>query len=180
MTGPYSPPRPIAGEDDLAQFDSGEPFLDDWLRKRAVTNHATGASRTFVTTREDRVVGFYALATGAVSRIEAPKRVGQGQPDPVPVILLGRLTVDRKEQGHGLGAHLLRDAIIRAVQAAAIIGVQALLVHALHECAKAFYLNFDFDQSPTDELHLVLSMKDARALVSARTQRPLRRPETPD
>lgn len=85
-------------------------------------------------------------------------------PEPVPAILLSRLAVDRTEQGHGLGAHLLRDAVTRSVAAADLIGVRAILVHALHDRARAFYTHFDFEPSPTDPLHLLLSIKDARAI----------------
>jgi hypothetical protein len=136
----YSPPRAIGNEDEIAQLDIGEPSLDKWPRKRAVTNQATGASRCFVTCRDGSVVGYYALATGSVQRLEANRRVGQGMPEPIPVVLLGRLAVDRKEQGHGLGANLLRDAITRTVEAAEIIGVRALLLHALHDSVRDFYL----------------------------------------
>jgi predicted N-acetyltransferase YhbS len=158
----YSPPRAIGNEDEIAQFDSGEPSLDEWPRKRAVTNQATGASRCFVTCRGERVVGYYALATGSVQRLEASRRAGQGMPEPIPVVLLGRLAVDRKEQGHGTGANLLRDAITRTVEAAEIIGVRALLVHALHDSVRDFYLHHDFEPSPTDPMHLMLLMKDTR------------------
>lgn len=167
MTG-FSTPRPIRAKDDLTGFDSGEASLDDWLRKRAVTNQATGAFRCFVTCRDRPVVGFYALATGSVHRLEASSRVGQGMPEPIPVVLLGRLAVDRKQQGHGLGANLLRDAITRTVAAAEIVGIRALLVHALHERAREFYLHHDFEPSLTDPMHLMLLMKDARRLVRAR------------
>jgi predicted N-acetyltransferase YhbS len=161
----YSAPQPIGSEDDLAEFDSGEPSLDEWLRKRAMTNQATGASRCFVTCRDGRVVGYYALATSSVQRLDASRRVGQGMPEPVPVILLGRLAVDLKEQSRSLGSSLLRDAIARTVEAAEIIGVRALLVHALHDRARDFYLHYDFEPSPTDPLHLMLLMKDARKIV---------------
>jgi GNAT superfamily N-acetyltransferase len=161
----YSTPRPIGSEDDLANFDSGEPSLDEWLRKRALTNQSTGASRCFVTCRDGQVVGYYALATGSVQRLEASRRVGQGMPEPIPVVLLGRLAVDRKEQGRSLGSALLRDAIARTVEAAEIIGVRALLVHALHERARDFCLHHDFEPSPTDPMHLMLLMKDARKVV---------------
>ncbi|HEX8079363.1 MAG TPA: GNAT family N-acetyltransferase [Jatrophihabitans sp.] len=164
MSG-YSTPRPIGSEDDLADFDSGEPSLDEWLRKRSVINQATGASRCFVTCRDGRVVGYYALATGSVQRLAATPRVGQGMPEPIPVVLLGRLAVDLKEQGRRLGSQLLRDAIARTVAAAEIVGIRALLVHALHERAREFYLHYDFEQSPTDPLHLMLLMKDARKIV---------------
>ncbi|MBB3636857.1 GNAT superfamily N-acetyltransferase [Mycolicibacterium sp. BK607] len=164
MSG-YSAPRPISEGDVVAEFDSGEPTLDEYLRGRALANHVEGASRCFVTCRDGRVVGFYALASAAVERAGTPGRVRRNMPDPVPVILLSRLAIDRKEQGKGLGAQLLRDAITRAVAAAEIIGVRALLVHALHEQARAFYAHFDFEPSPTDPLHLLLLIKDARALL---------------
>ena len=164
MSG-YSAPSPFSGADDVASFSSGEPSLDGYLRTRALANHAQGGSRCFVTCRDGRVVGFYALASGSVARVDAPGRVRRKMPDTVPVILLSRLAVDRKEQGRGLGSHLLRDAIGRCVQAADSIGVRAILVHALHDEARAFYAHFEFEASPTDPLHLMLLMKDARALV---------------
>lgn len=162
MSG-YSAPRPIVAEDLVADFDCGESSLNDWLRKRALTNQATGASRCYVTCRDSRVVGYYALAAGSVQRAAANPRVAKAMPEPIPVILLGRLAVDQKEQGHSLGEQLLRDAIARTVEAADIIGVRALLVHALNEQARNFYLRYDFEPSPTDPLHLLLLMKDARA-----------------
>jgi GNAT superfamily N-acetyltransferase len=159
----YSLPRPIAADDDTSSFDSGEPPLDDYLRQRALANHVQGASRCFVTCRAGRVVGYYALASASVQHRDVAGKVRRNMPDPVPVILLSRLAVDREEQGCGLGKHLLRDAILRSVAASEIIGVRALLVHALNDAACAFYAHFDFEPSPTDPLHLLLLMKDARA-----------------
>lgn len=164
MSG-YSAPRPISEHDGVADFDSGEPTLDRYLRSRALANHVEGASRCFVTCRDGRVVGYYALASASVERAAAPGRVRRNMPDPVPVILLSRLAIDRNEQGKGLGAALLRDAIARAVAAAEIVGIRALLVHALHEQAREFYAHFDFEPSPTDPVHLLLLIKDARVLV---------------
>ncbi|BBY31337.1 GNAT family N-acetyltransferase [Mycolicibacterium sediminis] len=155
----------MSADDAVADFDSGEPSLDDYLRRRALANHVEGASRCFVTCRDAQVVGFYALSSAAVERAATPGRVRRNMPDPVPVILLSRLAVDATHKGLGLGAHLLRDAITRAVAAAEIIGVRALIVHALHEQARALYAHFDFEPSPTDPLHLLLLIKDARALV---------------
>jgi GNAT superfamily N-acetyltransferase len=166
----YSAPRPIREGDDLATFDSGEPSLDEYLRKRALANHAEGASRCFVTCRDGRVVGFYALASAAVERRAAPGRVRRNMPDPIPVILLSRLAIDRKEQNKGLGKHMLRDAITRCVQVADLIGVRAMLVHALHTDAQSFYRHFDFEPSVTDPLHLLLLIKDARALIGTGQQ----------
>src|ERR1035437_4290426 len=161
----YSTPRPLGSEDDLVEFDSGEPSLDDWLRKRAITNQATGASRCFVTCRDTRVVGYYALSTGSVQRLEASRLIGQGMPEPIPVVLLGRLAVDRKEQGRSLGSSLLRDAITRTVEAAEIIGVRALLVHGRNERARDFYFHHDFDPPPPDPLQMFLLKKDGRKFV---------------
>jgi GNAT superfamily N-acetyltransferase len=161
----YSSPRPIRDSDDILTFDSGEDDLDSYLRNRALTNHAEGASRCLVTCRDQRVVGFYALAAAAVERRSAPGRIRRNMPEPVPVILLSRLAIDRTEQGKGLGAHLLRDAITRSVAAADLIGVRAILVHALDDQARAFYTHFGFESSPTDPLHLLLLIKDARALL---------------
>jgi GNAT superfamily N-acetyltransferase len=160
----YTSPRPIRDTDDVAPFECGEPDLDTYLRKRALTNHIEGASRCFVTCRGARVIGFYALAAAAVQRRSAPGRIRRNMPEQLPVILLSRLAIDRAEQGHGLGAHLLRDAITRSVAVADLIGVRAILVHAMHDRARAFYIHFDFEPSPTDPLHLLLPIKDARAV----------------
>lgn len=161
----YSIPRPLTAQDDSASFDSGEVSLDEYLRIRALTNQHRGASRCFVTCRQGRVIGYYALAASSVEHRAVPGRIRRNVPDPIPVILLSRLAVDRTEQGNGVGKHLLRDAITRCVTVADLIGVQAMLVHALHEEARAFYTHFGFSPSPSDELHLLLPVKDARALV---------------
>jgi GNAT superfamily N-acetyltransferase len=161
----YCLPRPITETDDVDTFDSSEPSLDDYLHRRALASHVQGGARCFVTCRESRVVGFYALASGSAERGACPGSVRRNMPDPVPVILLARLAVDRKERGRGLGSHLLRDAIARCVQVADTVAVRAILAHALHEEARSFYEHFDFAPSPTDPLQMLLSMKDARAVV---------------
>lgn len=166
MTG-YSTPRPISDVDDAATFDSGEPTLDDYLRTRALANHVGGASRCFVTCRDGRIVGYYALSTGAVSHAGCTGKFRRNMPDPIPVILLSRLAIDQKHQGCGLGENLLRDAIARSVQVAQDIGVRAILVHALHDEARRFYTRYQFEPSPTDPLHLMLLIKDAKASVAA-------------
>ena len=166
MSG-YGTPRPIRDNDDVAEFNSGETSLDSYLRGRALANHLEGASRTFVTCRDGRVVGFYSLAAASVERESTPGRVRRNMPDPIPAILLSRLAIDRAEQGRGLGKHLLREAIVRSVRAAELIGVRALLVHAVSDEARSFYERFDFEPSTTDEMHLLLLIKDARALISS-------------
>ena len=161
----YSSPGPITSADDVQDFDCGQSSLNEWLHKYALGNERAGASRCFVTSRGGRVVGYYALSTGSVLRMDGSPRITRGMPDPIPIVLLGRLAVDREEQGHGLGGNLLRDAIIRTVTAADVIGVRAMLVHALNDEAPQFYLHNDFDPSPTDPMHLLLLMNDARRIV---------------
>ena len=164
MTG-YTTPRALAADDDVSHFECGEADLDDYLRTRALRNHADGASRCYVTLRDERVVGYYALATTSVLRRETAGKVRRNMPDPIPALLLTRLAVDRKEQGNNLGASLLQDAIRRSVAAADIVGIRVVLVHALTERARDFYVHAGFDDSPTDPLHLYLLLKDARALI---------------
>ncbi|WP_437188526.1 GNAT family N-acetyltransferase [Planctomicrobium sp. SH668] len=156
------PPRAIHADDDLTRFDSGEPVLDDWLRKKAHHNEASGASRTYVLVQPGTasVIAYYSLATGAVLRANAPGSVRRNMPEPIPVIVLGRLAVDRNWQSHGLGKGLLRDAILRTLQAAEIAGIRALLVHALSAEAKAFYEHCGFQESPIDPLTLMLRLSD--------------------
>lgn len=164
MSG-YSLPRPISETDDAATFDSGEATLDEYLRTRALANHSGGASRCFVTCRDGHIVGYYALASGAVSHSHSTGKFRRNMPDPIPVILLSRLAVDHRHQGCGLGESLLRDAIARAVQVAEQIGVRAIVVHALHDQARNFYARYNFEPSPSDSLHLMLLIKDAQTSV---------------
>lgn len=158
-------PRPICPEDDTSQFSCGDEVKDDWLRKLAVANHFGGGARTYVTLKDGVVVGFYALAMASVQHADATPRAARSMPDPVPAILLGRLAVDLKEAGKGLGSFLLRDAILRTLEAAEVIGVRVLLVHAASEAARKFYQDRGFEESPTNPMHLMLLLKDARAIV---------------
>jgi len=125
-------------------------------------NQASGDTRTYVVHRQSQVMGYYSLAPGSVSRKEATARASKSAPDPVPVILLARLAVDHREQGQGLGAALLKDALLRAYAGAEIIGGRALLVHAIDEDALAFYRKYGFESCPGLEFHLMLLMKDLR------------------
>lgn len=153
------PPQPLCAEHRLEQFDCGEPSLDDWLKRRALSNHRSGASRTFVVIDpEQRVFGYYALAAGAVSHREATGSVRRNMPDPVPVIVLARLAVARQAQGMKLGVALLRDAVLRAQSVAESAGVRAVLVHALHEQARDFYAHHGFQPSPMHALTLMLPL----------------------
>lgn len=149
-------------------FRCGVRSLDEWLRKHALQSHRSGGSRVFVTTETDPVLaGYYALAAGAVMPRDSPARLVRGLAanQPVPVILLGRLAVDARHQGRHLGRSLLLDAMMRVLQAGELIGIRALLVHAVDESARDWYTQFGFERSPTHPLHLILLMKDLRATV---------------
>lgn len=162
--GPLHNPVPLETNHDLASFDCGIVALNDYLKKYALTNQRNQASRTYVALRAETVVGYYTLTAGSVQREETPARVAKGLArHPVPIILLARLAVDLQEQGRGLGAGLLKDALLRSSQAADLIGCRAVLVHAKDDAAKTFYQRFGFESSPTDELHLFLLMKDIKA-----------------
>ncbi len=159
--GPISAPEKLRPDHDSTAFASGEPTLDDWLRKRALRNQEAGASRTYVVTAEERVIGFYALANGAVAQSAATGRVKRNMPEPIPVMVLGRLAIDQAHQGRGLGRALLRDAILRTLQAAEIAGIRAILVHAISPAAKRFYERCGFRASPLDPMTLMVTVADA-------------------
>jgi GNAT superfamily N-acetyltransferase len=155
-------PEKLKPGHDLSSFNSGTPVLDDWLRRRALLNQDAGASRTYVICTASRVVGYYALANGAIAQAEATGRTRRNMPDPVPVMVIGRLAVDSNFQGRGLGRALLRDATLRTVQAADIAGIRAILVHAISDDAKRFYQRCGFQSSPLDPMTLMITMRDAR------------------
>lgn len=152
-------PAPLAAAHRLDEFESGTPSLDDWLKRRARANQASGASRTYVVAEGDRVVGYYCLSSGALAVEDAPGAIRRNMPDPVPMAIMGRLAVDRTWRGKGLGVAMLQDAVYRTVQAAGILGIRGILAHALSEEAKAFYLHHGFIASPTQPLTLVFSLK---------------------
>jgi len=156
-------PRPLAPGDDCAGFDCGEAVLDDWLVRHAPRSQRAGAARIYVACAERRVVAFYALAVGSVARALALGRVRRNMPDPVPIMLLARLAVDRRWQGRGLGASLLRDADARTVQAAEIAGIRALVVHAISQDAKRFYQYFGFREVSSEPLTRMTTLGDLRA-----------------
>lgn len=164
MTDFSGPPQLLTRAHDSGVFDCGEPELNEWLKKRALNNQASGASRTFVVVDEQsRVVAYYALSAGAVSSREAPGSVRRNMPDPVPVMVLGRLAVDLSCRGKRLGTALLKDAFLRTATVAENVGVRALLVHAINESAKQFYLQHGFTPSPVNPLTLMLRLSGASA-----------------
>ena len=153
-------PEPLGAAHAISDFDSGVSSLDDWLKRRAMQNQVSGASRTFVTCADGRVVGYYALASSAVMLAAAPGRFRRNMPNPIPVVVLARLAVDRSTQGKGLGRALFQDAANRVIRAAEAIGIRGLLVHALSEEAKAFYLALGLEVSPLEPMTLMVTITD--------------------
>ena len=164
--GGRSAPVPLTLSHDRASFDCGVPVLNEWLINRALKNEAAGASRTYVLCVGANVVGYYCLAAGAVARDSAPGALARNMPDPVPVIVLGRLAIDLQYQGRGLGRALLRDAVLRVLRAADVIGVKAILLHALSGEAKRFYLASGLLEFPGDPMTLCLPLDTARRVLA--------------
>jgi GNAT superfamily N-acetyltransferase len=146
-------------------FSRGAASLDDWLKRRARANQVSGASRTFVVCEDRRVVGYYALASGAIAVASSVGRCRRNMPDPIPVAVLGRLAVDRAQQGRGLGRALFRDCSLRVAHAADTIGIRGIVVHAISEQAKAFYQALGFDPSPAEPMTLMVTLGDIRSLL---------------
>ena len=163
MSVQLSAPEPLSSEHRLDEFECGEPVLDEWLRRRALSNQLSGGSRTFVVVDQDkRVCGYYAMAAGAIAHQMATSSVRRNMPDPVPVMVLARLAVDKRVQGMYLGAALLQDAVNRAVAVSHNAGVRALLVHALHDRAKQFYEHYGFQISPAHPMTLMLRLSSVK------------------
>jgi GNAT superfamily N-acetyltransferase len=159
-------PVALAVSHELESFASGVSALDDWLKRRARANEAAGASRTFVICQGQHVVGYYTLAAGSLLYEQATGRVRRNMPNPVPIALIGRLAIDYRSQGKGLGRALLRDALLRVIGAAETIGVRAILVHAISEDAKAFYERSGFRPSPLEPMTLMVMIDEARKMLA--------------
>lgn len=156
-------PMPLERIHDLSSFSSGVPALDDWLKRRALANQDSGATRTFVTCRDgNKVIAYYALASGGVAASHAPGRFRRNMPDPIPVAILARLAIDTSHQRQGLGVALVQDAARRVMNAAGTLGIRGILVHAISEEARAFYMALGFNPSPLDPMTLVISLADLR------------------
>jgi GNAT superfamily N-acetyltransferase len=158
-----SAPVPLADHHQLGAFHSGVPTLDEWLRRRARANQVSGASRSFVICADDIVVGYYALASGAVTAATAPSRFRRNMPEPIPVAVLGRLAVDQTWHGQGIGRALFRDSALRVMQASEAIGIRGMLVHAISDEAKAFYIELGLSESPLEPMTLMVTLADLRA-----------------
>ena len=160
---PPTPPEPFGDRHRIEDFISGEPSLDDWLKRRALANQASGASRTYVVCQAARVIGYYALASGAITVETVTGRFRRNMPNPIPVVVLARLAVDQSWQGRGVGRGMFRDAARRVAQAAGTIGVRGIVVHAISQQARNFYLALGFDPCPLDPMTLAVTLADIRA-----------------
>jgi GNAT superfamily N-acetyltransferase len=153
-------PCPLGDSHRLDDFRCSAPELTKWLLERARQNQASGASRCFVVCDDQqRVVGFYALAAGAVAQEEAPGRIRRNMPDPIPVIVLGRLAVHADRVGEGIGRGLLKDAVLRSLLTCEQVGARALLCHAIDHAARGFYLKHGFVPSPIHEMTVMLPLR---------------------
>ena len=158
-------PELLRVQHDVAGFDCGSAALNNYLKRFALSNNAAGSARTYVSCSAESgvVAAYYSLCAAAIEKAAAPERIAKGMPShPIPVVLLARLAVDRQHQGKGVGAALLKDALLRSLNAADAIGIRAVLVHAKDPAAAAFYTHFGFVPSPTDPLHLMLLIKDIK------------------
>lgn len=158
----FSAPVPLSTAHNREEFDCGESVLNNWLKRRALKNEDAGASRTFVICQDNNVVGYYVLATGSVMHKDAPGKIKRNMPDSVPVMVLGRLAVDIGVQSMGIGRGLLKDAVLRTIIVAKQVGIKAILVHALSDEARKFYLRCGFIESPLDSMILMITLKDAQ------------------
>lgn len=167
--GVITAPEPLRTEHDIQGFDCGRPNLNDWLKKKALKAQQVGGSaRTYVVcSPAGRVVGYFSLATGSINHEDAPGKVKRNMPNPVPVVLLARLAVDQTLTGQGIGAGLLKDALMRILNASEQIGVRAVLVHALDEQARNFYLRHGFYESPTHDLTLMVTLEEIQRVFDA-------------
>ena len=159
----FAAPELLGANHRLDAFDCGIAELDDWLKKRALANNREGGSRTYVIAAAQDVAGYYALAAGGVNAASATGRFRRNMPNPIPVALLGRLAIDRNFQGKGLGRALFKDAAKRVLNAADILGIRGLIVHAISPQARAFYLAIGFDPSPLEPMTLLVTLADLRA-----------------
>ena len=148
----------------VESFDCGKEALNRFLVRQALQNEAAGPSRTYVAVSGGEIIGYYSLAAAQATYEDAADRLNKGLAQhPTPVIVLARLAVASSRQGERVGMGLLKDAILRTLQAAEIAGIRALAVHAKDDAARAFYERFDFAPSPTDPYHLYVLLKDLRA-----------------
>lgn len=156
----YEGPVLLDADHVVEDFNCGEDVLNEWLRTKALRNQREGGSRTWVVLDGQRVIACYASSTAVLMRSHATKRAARNQPDPLPAVLLGRLAVDAEYQGRGLAAALLKHFVLKSLEVAELTGVRLLLVHAKNDAAKRFYLRYGFEESPVNDMTLMLLVKD--------------------
>ncbi len=156
-------PEPLGSTHVVQDFSCGVPSLNMWLKQRALKNQISGASRTYVVCERNNVTAYYALAAGNIHVGDASGRFRRNMPDPVPVVVLGRLAVDSAWRGQGIGRAMIQDVILRILQAADVIGIRGVVVHALSEGARAFYEHVGFDPSPLNHMTLMATIQDLQA-----------------
>lgn len=162
MRGPES----LGAQHQLESFDCGKPALNEWLVRHARQAQSSGSAKTFVVADDDRVTGYFSLTVGQVDSLDSPERIRKGMGQyPIPVVILARLAVSKQNQGQGIGAALLQDAIRRTLVIAEQAGIRAMLTHPIDEDANRFYTRFGFIASPLREQQLLLLLKDARRWV---------------
>lgn len=167
MSSAYEPVRKLAPADSTKSFDCGQPALNLFLQRYALVSQKANSAHTYVCCLSGEVVGFYSLVVGSVDPDDAPAWVIKGLArHPVPVMILARLAVGLDHQGQGLGKALLKDALLRTAQAADIVGIRCLLVHAKDDAARQWYGAWEFEPSPTDPYHLFRILKDLKALLA--------------
>ncbi|MHB8059033.1 MAG: GNAT family N-acetyltransferase [Desulfuromonadaceae bacterium] len=159
----FEPVRKLRPEDTVASFDCGHAALNQFLQRFALVNQSANSAQTYVSCEPgtNTVAGYCSLVVGSVEPSTAALRVVKGLArHPVPVMILARLAIDQKHQNAGLGTALLKDALLRTLQAADIAGIRAVLVHAKDDAARNWYLHWGFEPSPTDPYHLFLLIKE--------------------
>jgi predicted N-acetyltransferase YhbS len=165
----FGRPRPITEEDDCSAFDSGEQSLDNWIRLRAIRNEKAGASRTFVTVERESglVAGYYCLSASSLTHADATPSLRRNMPEPIPVILIGRLAVDERFKGQGVGVSLLKEALTKGIDASRLVGARAFVVHAISDGAESFYAKFGFTLVPESKRVMYITLRDAEATVAS-------------
>lgn len=158
--GKLNPPQKISDEHETQDFDCGDVCLNDWLKRKAKKNESANDSRTYVVCNDQKVIGYYSIAMGSIEHSEVPSSLKRNSPNPISVVVLGRLAIDKNWQRKGLGQALLKDAILKTIAASEIVGAKALVVHAISSEAKQFYKANGFIDSSTIEMTVMLPMKD--------------------
>ena len=162
LRGGITAPALLSPVHDTTAFNCGHEALDDYLRLRARKSSDGNLGKTFVVCHGVTVIGYYTLAMGAEKRAAVPKKMQKNSPDHIPLLLLARLAVDDRFKRKGVGRALLKDALLRAVQVSQIVGVRAVIVHAIDEEARSFYQKYEFIEFPAESRTMFLPIKSIK------------------